>query len=522
MSETWERQTQSLDNLLSSFQLKTISHKRENNNNNRQPGGGCAIFYNETRFSVEKLEVSPPDGVEATWAIFTPKKTDSMTYRVNKILVGSIYVSPRSRHKADTINHIIETMHYVRSLYDNDIHFLFGGDFNRLDISEILNSHGALKQFVSSPTRKQALQEIILTDLHTFFYPPTTLPPLQVDSDKGGSDSDHNTIVMAPRSNTQFKVDHVKKTRTIRPTPQSKIEDFGKEITTHTWSDVLQAESVDEKTSLFHNYILHLLNKHFPEKKVNMSSLDKKWMSPTLKTLHRRMQREFFKHNKRKKWRKLKSSYKKLKRKSVKSYFSNFVNELKATNPGKWYGMAKKIGAVNQMTQGDIQVEALDGLTNKESAQAIAEHFASVSNQYLPVDKSQLPAYLPAPLPPLVNEYDVYLKLKGQKNTKSTLPIDIPDNLRKEFAPEISLPLTNIINACLTQQKFPSMWKFEWVSPVPKVTNPKTLKDLRKISCTSNYSKNFERLLKEYILADICDNMDIGQFGGQEGTGQNI
>ena len=181
--------------------------------------------------------------------------------------------------------------------------------------------------------------------------------------------------------------------------------------------------------------------------------------------------------------------------------------------------MAKKIGAVDQMSQGNIRVEALDGLSNRESAQKIAEHFASISNEYKPVDFTHLPSYLPAPPPPQVDEYQVYLKLKRQKKTKSTLPIDVPENLKKEFSPELALPLSNIINASFTQQKFPELWKFEWVCPVPKVSNPKFIKDLRKISCTSDYSKVYEDFLKEFILEDICDNVDIGQFGGQRGTG---
>ena len=118
-----------------------------------------------------------------------------------------------------------------------------------------------------------------------------------------------------------------------------------------------------------------------------------------------------------------------------------------------------------------------------------------------------------------MDEYQVYLKLKRQKKTKSTLPIDLPENLKKEFSPELALPLSNIINASLTQQKFPELWKFEWVCPVPKVSNPKFIKDLRKISCTSDYSKVYEDFLKEFILEDICDNVDVGQFGGQRGTG---
>ena len=79
--------------------------------------------------------------------------------------------------------------------------------------------------------------------------------------------------------------------------------------------------------------------------------------------------------------------------------------------------------------------------------------------------------------------------------------------------------MANIINASFTQQIFPKAWKFEWVCPVPKVTSPKVLKDLRKISCTSDYSKVHEDFLKEFILEVISENMDIGQFGGQKGTG---
>ena len=69
---------------------------------------------------------------------------------------------------------------------------------------------------------------------------------------------------------------------------------------------------------------------------------------------------------------------------------------------------------------------------------------------------------------------------------------------------------------------FPKAWKFEWVTPVPKVSNPKVLKDLRKISCTSDYSKIYEDFLKEFILEDISENVDVGQFGGQKAQALTI
>ena len=98
--------------------------------------------------------------------------------KVKRIAVGSYYVSPRSKHKQDTLDHIIDTIQVLRAKFNNDINFIIGGDFNRLNVSDILDSYGALKQIISIPTRKTATLEILLTDLHTMYHPPTTIPPL--------------------------------------------------------------------------------------------------------------------------------------------------------------------------------------------------------------------------------------------------------------------------------------------------------------------------------------------------------
>ena len=119
-------------------------------------------------------------------------------------------------------------------------------------------------------------------------------------------------------------------------------------------------------------------------------------MTPELKLLHRKGQRAFVKNRKCDKWRKLNKSFKKLKRRTIKNFYSNFVTELKHTNPGEWYKIAKRIGAVDKSANSDIFVESLEGLNNEECAQIIEEHFASISNEYLPVDNSKLPTYLPA------------------------------------------------------------------------------------------------------------------------------
>ena len=167
ISETFERERKKIDSVLNSRHFKSISCYRKN----RAPGGGCAILYNESRFSVTNLEIAAPEEIESCWALVVPKSSSNL--RIKRIAVGSYYVSPRSRHKDDFIEHIIGSIHQLRAKYENDVSFLVGGDFNRLEISEILDSYGALKQIISVPTRKTAMLEIILTDLHTLLHPPS-------------------------------------------------------------------------------------------------------------------------------------------------------------------------------------------------------------------------------------------------------------------------------------------------------------------------------------------------------------
>ena len=347
------------------------------------------------------MDISVPVGVEASWALFTPV-ANSVHQKVKKIAVGTFYVSPRSKHKEVTIDHIIESIHLLRSKHDNQIHFLLGGDLNRLNVEPILDSYGALKQVISTVTRKNAILENIITDLHSFYHPPTTLAPLQVDESKKGSDSDHNVIIFAPLSNVNYQRSYDKKTIITRPLPNSGIISFGQDIIKYTWDEVLNTNGVNSKVVNFHKTIRTKLDDHFPTKTVKISTLDKKWFNPSLKLLHRKVQREFYKHRQSNKWKNLKKKFKRMKRKAIKSFYSKFVTDLKKSDPGKWYKMAKRIGAIDQMNSGEIKVDELNGLTNKESAEIIAQSFASVSNEYeMNLERYPPPLITPKCLSPL-------------------------------------------------------------------------------------------------------------------------
>ena len=189
-----------------------------------------------------------------------------------------------------------------------------------------------------------------------------------------------------------------------------------------------------------------------------------------------------------------------------------------ASNPAKWYSMAKRLGAEQNHSGGDLEVECLQGLDNQQSAEEIALFFSRISQEYAPLDMNKLPAYLPAGPPQQIDVHDVADRIFKLKSRKSTLPIDLPSKIRKNVAYELAIPLTDIYQSSLNQYHYPKLWKHEWVVPAQKVANPKALKDLRKISLTSEFSLIFEGIMKDWILKDIAPNIDPSQFGNQKGT----
>ena len=305
-----------------------------------------------------------------------------------------------------------------------------------------------------------------------------------------------------------------KRTVRSRPIDNSAIDKFTQFFSTHQWDEVLKVDDIDKKVDNFHQTLRSKLDEFCPEKEFKVSVLDRKWMTPELKSLNRRIKWEFFKNRKSKKWQSLSKKCKKKKKYVVRNFYQKFVNELKESDPSKWYSIAKRIGTdPNNKTDGSLVVDCLKGLSDSESAEKVAQHFSQISNEYQPLDTLQLPSYLPACGVLTVDQKTVIDRLLKLKIRKSTQPCDLPSRVRKQFAVQLSVPLTDIINSCLENNHYPDCWKHEWVVPVEKCANPSNLNDLRKISLTSEFSLVFESIIKDWILSDIQGKIDTSQYG---------
>ena len=127
-----------------------------------------------------------------------------------------------------------------------------------------------------------------------------------------------------------------------------------------------------------------------------------------------------------------------------------------------------------------------------------------------------LEAYLPAKdSPPSLYPWDVYAELRKVKFTKATGPDGISPKLVKEFAYELSSPLTDILN-CSYKGVVPKQWKQAIVVPIPK-TKPPRVDKLRPVSLTDCSAKIGEGFVTNWVLEDIQDKIDPQQFGNIKG-----
>jgi hypothetical protein len=80
--------------------------------------------------------------------------------------------------------------------------------------------------------------DVILTDSHDVLQEPSILPPLQVDEDKNGKDSDHKGVQCLPRTNSAPLGGPVRQKVTVRRFPESKIVEFGLALVDRSWEEI--------------------------------------------------------------------------------------------------------------------------------------------------------------------------------------------------------------------------------------------------------------------------------------------
>ena len=454
----------------------------------KRKGGKPALLINEKDYYIRELcpdIITVPVNVEAVWSLLTPKNT-TVHSKVKRIAVASVYYSSSQTRKSDFLDHISEAYHTLCAKYGSDLKFIITGDFNRMNIKPILNLSPDLKQVVQVVTRTNpdATLDLIITNLTSLFHPPTTLPPLDNDEDVDGKPSDHLVVVMRPLSTTNPSQTVRYKTIKYRPFPDSAIREMGQWVQSQNWKEIYCEVDPNQKAEKFEKIVMNKVNLFFPEKSLKVNENDKPWSNKELIGLDRRCKREYNKNKKSEKWKKLKDLFSEKASKLKEDYYENMVQDLKESNVSQWYSKLKRMSAMDPTKEEKVQVQDIMDLPSNQQAEIIADEFQKISNLYQPLktEDVEIPSFKDSKPHPLFEPSQIHEKIKKMKKKASTVLGDIPWKVISEYSVEFSDPLANIYNSSTLDGVWPSIWKYEVVTPVPKVYPPIQPDHLRKIS----------------------------------------
>ncbi|XP_072016828.1 uncharacterized protein [Amphiura filiformis] len=345
-----------------------------------------------------------------------------------------------------------------------------------------------------------------MTDFSKFYSDPLPMSPV--------GKSDHIRIVWKPNPSTTRK--HKNTFRVVRTFKDSQIREFGTWIQDQNWSNVFEANNTQEKVDAFYEHLNSAMESFFPHVKVKNHDNDKKWITPRIKKLIRERQAAFLAEDKTQ-WRQLRNKVQREIAKAKINYHANSVRNLQHKDPRKWHQQIK-VMTNDTKAEHNIHVPGIQNSDHVSIANSINDLFVNVSSNINPLDNTKLPSYLPAyKSPPQLYPWDVYAELSKVNRGKTCGPDGIPPRLVKEFAYELSVPLTEVLNTSLIEGVVPSQWKKAIVVPIPK-TNPPSIEKLHPVSLTDCFAKIGEGFISKWVLEDVSHKIDHQQFGNVKGV----
>ena len=423
----------------------------------------------------------------------------------------------------DLIEHMTLTLQHLRSVHPK-AGVIISGDRNDLSINRLLTIDTSLKQIVFNHTRGVKVLTVVLTDLYNFYQEPNIVSPVMVDIIGKGVPSDHNGVVVSPIDHDSTQTRGKKVVRSFRPLPESSILKIGEQLTKEKWEFIQPTQSATQMTDLFEKFTSDLVNNFCPVKISKSRPNESPFVTEDMKILKRRIMREYEKKGKSVKYHKLKTSFKTRYLHETNKYKEKIMNEIKSGSRASSYAALKRLG----LRPGDstksnaflLPNHSDRNLSKEESAELIADHFAAISSQYTPICSENFPPQMKIDFQspncleaPVLNEFEVYNRIKKAKKPTSSVPGDVPVKIVKEFACEFATPVTRIFNQILKSKHYPRQWVVEYQIPIPKTTEPETEDDLRNIAKTAFFSKVFESFLATWLMPFVEPFLDPCQFG---------
>jgi hypothetical protein len=140
-------------------------------------------------------------------------------------------------------------------------------------------------------------------------------------------------------------------------------------------------------------------------------------MNTRIKTVIRQRNREYDKHTKSEKWRKLMKKAKSMVKNAKRNFSENFITSLKDTDPSTWMKRMNKLGLASFQNENSGWHFDTENKPDQTLTDEMPDYFANISNGFQPVDASLLHLVPPkaafvSEVECIPSEHEVYSVLK--------------------------------------------------------------------------------------------------------------
>ena len=323
--------------------------------------GGICLYLKDANY--KRLDdLSCCNDHEVLWVKLRPKR---LPRGFSSLIAGVVYHPHWTATENDCMrDHLFQSLLLAESRFPNCA-LIVAGDFNRLDVKST-QRHFRLKQIVKKPTRKNAILDLVLTNMHGFYADPQHFPPFGL--------SDHHTVTVEAKERAEFR--QAPKFVLKRDKRESRRAELGWYFGTMDWQTLFSsANCCQDMLDILHNVIHTGLKILMPVRRVRVNTSDVPWMTPHLKSLILKQQRAFREHGAESPSFKFYRNVVNRERKSWKaSFYKVKVEHMKNENPKLWWKEVKRLSG-SQSNSGNvinhIHIEELEDCNNQEFANII-------------------------------------------------------------------------------------------------------------------------------------------------------
>ena len=241
--------------------------------------GGICLYLKDTSYKTLD-ELSCCQDHEVLWVKLRPKR---LPRGFSYLIAGVVYHPHWTATENDCMrDHLFQSLLLAESRFLNCA-LIVAGDFNHLDVKSI-QRHFWLKQIVKKPTRKNAILDLVLTNMHDYYADPQHFPPFGL--------SDHHTVIVeakvreSSRQSPKFILKRDKR--------ESRRAELGRYFATIDWQLLFSSASgCQDMLDILHNVIHTGLDILMPVKRVRVNKSDVPWMTSHLKSLILKRQKAF-------------------------------------------------------------------------------------------------------------------------------------------------------------------------------------------------------------------------------------